>query len=289
MRVFDDQLLARLRALRLNVRRILSGSSGAGARSSRAGGRVDFQEHRPYAEGDDFREIDWALYGRLEQLFVKRFTDETDWEIHVVLDRSGSMASGEPSKDVQARRIAAAFAFALAGAGRPVAVHALGARLEGVGPAVRDQAGCATLVGALEALGAPGGAHGLGDVRGLFQPGVRNRHVVILSDFLEAAAPAVLGVARSGKVGAALLAVVDPRERAPSARGRARFAGLEGEGTVGLVVGRAVLARYRELFEEHLRSVEQVATRHAMGFAEISTAEPVDAAFLRVVGQGRVL
>jgi uncharacterized protein (DUF58 family) len=80
-------------------------------RSPNRGGSVEFADFRTYAPGDDFRQIDWNAYARLERLFVKLFVAEEDLTVHVLLDASRSMAWGEPEKWAYARRLAAALGY----------------------------------------------------------------------------------------------------------------------------------------------------------------------------------
>jgi uncharacterized protein (DUF58 family) len=55
--------------------------------------------------------VDWNIYGRLDQLFLKLFLEEQDLTIHVLADTSASMSVGEPSKDLFTRRLAAALGY----------------------------------------------------------------------------------------------------------------------------------------------------------------------------------
>jgi uncharacterized protein (DUF58 family) len=57
-----------------------------------------FKDHAIYAPGDDFRAVDWKVFARLDKLFVKRFEEERNLVVHIVLDYSGSMAFGQRTK-----------------------------------------------------------------------------------------------------------------------------------------------------------------------------------------------
>lgn len=84
--------------------------------SPRHGQSVAFADFRPYSPGDDPRRIDWKAYARLERLFLRLFAAEEDSLLHLVLDRSRSMAWGSPSKLEAGKRLAAALGYlALAG------------------------------------------------------------------------------------------------------------------------------------------------------------------------------
>ena len=72
---------------------------------------LEFSDFRQYRPGDDFRHIDWNIYSRLDQLFLKLHASEEDLTLHLVVDASASMGFGEPSKFDHARRLAAALAY----------------------------------------------------------------------------------------------------------------------------------------------------------------------------------
>jgi uncharacterized protein (DUF58 family) len=52
---------------------------------------VEFSEYRDYQPGDDLRHLDWQLYARSNRLCVKKYTQETNVRIYLVIDTSGSM------------------------------------------------------------------------------------------------------------------------------------------------------------------------------------------------------
>src|SRR5437867_1703579 len=109
-------LLRRLEQLQLLAQRRAK-SSAKGERRSRARGQsVEFADHRNYVAGDDFRYLDWNLYGRFERLFLKLYEEERELPVRIFLDASESMTFGEPRKFDFARQVAAAVGYvALAG------------------------------------------------------------------------------------------------------------------------------------------------------------------------------
>ncbi len=45
--------------------------------------------------GDDVRQVDWNVYARTEKYFIKRFLDEQEMRVHILLDGSKSMVQQE--------------------------------------------------------------------------------------------------------------------------------------------------------------------------------------------------
>jgi uncharacterized protein (DUF58 family) len=72
---------------------------------------TDFVDYRPYQPGDDFRRVDWNLYGRLGSLQVKVTQGRERLDILLVLDCSSSMAYGSPDKLAFGVQVVSALAY----------------------------------------------------------------------------------------------------------------------------------------------------------------------------------
>src|SRR5262252_10540392 len=79
-------------------RRTALAGLGGEHRSRRRAPSTDFTDYRPYQPGDDFRRVDWNVYGRLGTLQVKLTEGRERLNVVLVLDCSSSMDFGEPSK-----------------------------------------------------------------------------------------------------------------------------------------------------------------------------------------------
>ena len=111
MSLLSPQLLHQLEQFQLlAVRR--ARSAARGERRSRARGQsVEFADYRNYSPGDDFRRLDWNLFGRLDRLFLKLYEEERELPVRIFLDASESMNFGEPRKFDFARQLAAAIGY----------------------------------------------------------------------------------------------------------------------------------------------------------------------------------
>ena len=90
---------------------IYRGEARGAHASVRRGTSLDFADYRTYQPGDDFRTIDWGIFGRLDRLFVRLYAEEEDLTVHLLLDTSASMSYGSPPKIDYARRLAAALGY----------------------------------------------------------------------------------------------------------------------------------------------------------------------------------
>lgn len=110
--LFDVAFLERLESLRLHCRHPRWGSRAGGPYTiNRKGSSIEFADYAEYKWGDDFRAIDWNMYGRLERLFIKTFKDDIELNVHLVVDATASM--GVP-RDGRKWRYAKDIATALA-------------------------------------------------------------------------------------------------------------------------------------------------------------------------------
>jgi len=109
--LLDPAFMNRLDSLDVLSRKILQGKLHGERRSKRRGQSVEFADYRPYVAGDDLRFLDWNIYGRLEQLFLKLFLEEQDLTVHIVVDSSASMSLGEPSKELFIKKLTAALGY----------------------------------------------------------------------------------------------------------------------------------------------------------------------------------
>ena len=96
--LFDDEFQRKLDYLALVSRRVFAGRMRAERRTKKSGSGVEFADHREYQPGDDFRYLDWNLFGRLDKLFLKLYEEERELPVRIFLDASESMTFGEPRK-----------------------------------------------------------------------------------------------------------------------------------------------------------------------------------------------
>jgi len=87
----DPAFFSRLESLELRARSIVEGFLTGLHRSPFVGFSVEFASHREYVQGDDPRYINWKLFARQRRLYVKEFDAETNMNLYILLDVSGSM------------------------------------------------------------------------------------------------------------------------------------------------------------------------------------------------------
>jgi uncharacterized protein (DUF58 family) len=89
--IADPVFFSRLDNLELRARGIVEGFMQGLHRSPFVGFSVEFASHREYVQGDDLRHVNWKLFARQNRLYVKQFDAETNMNLYLLLDISGSM------------------------------------------------------------------------------------------------------------------------------------------------------------------------------------------------------
>lgn len=102
-----------LRELEIRTRRMVDDTMAGAYHSVFKGRGMDFDEVREYSPGDEIRTIDWNVTARAGRAFVKKFTEERELTIFLVVDisASGNFGSGAMAKRDLAAEVASVLAF----------------------------------------------------------------------------------------------------------------------------------------------------------------------------------
>jgi uncharacterized protein (DUF58 family) len=87
----NPEVVSKLASMELKARLVVEGFIVGLHRSPYHGFSVEFAEHRQYMPGDDFRHIDWKVYGKSDRFYIKQFEEETNLKAYILLDASNSM------------------------------------------------------------------------------------------------------------------------------------------------------------------------------------------------------
>ncbi len=291
--LFDDTFIEVLEYLHIMARKVLSGQVKAERRSRQKGAGVEFADHRPYAVGDDFRFIDWGVFFRTEQLFLRLFEEEEDLQIYLLLDCSGSMDFGMPYKFHYARRLAAAIGYL--GLARLDRVHvypfssevahfaADTLRLRGKGKVFR-------LLDFLRERK----AHGVTDLQNTMRTFSASRHkrglAVVISDlFDKEGVLEAINALRYHKFDPYIIHVVSPQETNPALMGDIRLQDSESGRFRDVTLTENLLKRYRNVFDDYCESIERFCRSKAVGYVRCRTDVPFQDMIIHMLRRGELL
>src|SRR6266498_1527913 len=107
------EILKKIRQIELRTNRLVSETLGGQYHSVFKGQGMNFEEVREYQPGDEVRAIDWNVTARMNHPFVKKFVEERELTLMLIVDLSGSglFGSGDQSKRELAAEIASVLAF----------------------------------------------------------------------------------------------------------------------------------------------------------------------------------
>jgi len=97
----SSEILEKVRQVEIKTNRLVDDTLSGHYHSVFKGRGMDFDEVREYVPGDDVRSIDWNVTARTGRTFVKKFTEERELTIMLIIDVS---ASGEFGSSTQSKR-----------------------------------------------------------------------------------------------------------------------------------------------------------------------------------------
>jgi uncharacterized protein (DUF58 family) len=110
--MLTPELIRKIRRIEIRTRRLVNDSFAGEYHAIFKGRGMEFDEVRPYQAGDEVRTIDWNVTARTGQLFVKRYVEERELTVMLLVDASASGLFGTVNRFK--REIAAELAAVLA-------------------------------------------------------------------------------------------------------------------------------------------------------------------------------
>lgn len=285
MPLFDSEFLKQLEYLSLVSRRVFRGQLLAQRRTKQLGAGIEFADHREYSRGDDLRYLDWKVYARFGDLLLKRFQEEEDLHVYILLDISKSMDAGTPNKFDYVRRIAAALAYiALADLDR-VSILAYAEEVKAVMPLTRGKDRILTVLRFLEGLQSTGTATDLATVaKSLVNRAQRAGLVVILSDFFDQQGfRGGIDLLRHRRFEPHVIQVHSEEEARPTWLGDIELREVETGELRKMTISEHKLKQYQRLFQEFLVGLETYCRNYSMSCTHSTTDVPFDQLILKMM------
>ncbi len=295
MTLLEPEFVRELEALRRRMD-IRARSGGAGEHvARRKGGSAEFEEHRPYAPGDDLRRIDWLAYARTGEPVLKQFRAEEDMLVRLVMDASASLGFGDPPKHDVARRLAAAFGYlALAGSQRAqVLVGRDYGRSQGrevglgrMNTPRRGRGGLGGLLSDLSTIEPEGPVNISRVLDDVVRRSTRPGMLVVLSDFLDSGpVTSALSRARAAGHDVFLVQVISRAELEPDFEGDYALVDAETGAAVDVTMDAAAVDAYVLRFAGLVEELRAWARKHGACYVRAVTDEPLEDVVRRFVAR----
>jgi uncharacterized protein (DUF58 family) len=304
--LLTPELLRRLEQFQLLAARRAKSSAKGERRSKARGQSVEFADYRNYVAGDDFRHLDWNLYGRLDRLFLKLYEEERELPVRIFLDASESMSFGTPSKFDFGRQVAAAVGYvALCGFDRVSMnvfpeVNAENSGLDAAGLSAQNAArgGLRSVRGRKSAMRffqniTTLSAHGSANLNESLRRGALESRdaglAVVLSDFLdpagyEAGLTALIG--RGFQVNA--VQILAPEEFAPPVSGDFRMVDAETGAVQEVSFGKFRLKAYQQTVRNFCQRLREYCQARGVNFFSVISDSSLEQLLLKQLRQSEV-
>ena len=111
--MISKELLARIRKIEIRTRRMVEEVTAGAYHSVFKGSGIEFEEVREYTMEDDVRDIDWNVTARMGKPYIKKYIEERELNVMLLVDASasGNFGSGEKTKLETAVEIASVLSF----------------------------------------------------------------------------------------------------------------------------------------------------------------------------------
>jgi len=96
--MLTTELIKKIRRIEIRTRRLVNDSYAGEYHSIFKGLGMEFDEVRPYQLGDDIRSIDWNVTARTGEPHVKRYVEERELTVMLLVDASGSENFGSVNR-----------------------------------------------------------------------------------------------------------------------------------------------------------------------------------------------
>lgn len=285
--IFDEAFLKEIEKLYIISKKVFAGRLRAEHRTKKLGTGVEFAEHRDYTPGDDFRYIDWNIYGRMDKLFLRLFEEEEDLHVYILLDVSNSMTLGNPAKFYYAMQLGAALGYiALSNLDRvgvvPFADGVLG-RL----PPTRGVGRIFKIFEFLKQTQVGGDTRLESSMRTFIHQNPRRGVAVLISDFYDPSGyMEAINTLRYNKYETYVVQIYDMQEVQPQLMGDLHLVDCETGDAREVTVSPKLLADYAKEHERYCKEIERFCTERAVPFFRTHTQLPFQDLILEIFRMG---
>lgn len=130
--MLPPEIAKQIHLLDIRTNRVVDEITGGAYRSVFKGRGIEFDEVREYTPEDDVRDIDWNVSARMGSPYIKKYIEERELTVLLLVDvsASGAFGSAEKTKRRTAAELAALLAFSAGRNGDKVGLMMFSDRIE---------------------------------------------------------------------------------------------------------------------------------------------------------------
>ena len=267
-------LMRKVRRIEIATNRLVDQGVAGDYHSVFKGLGMEFAEVRPYQPGDDVRTIDWNVTARMGAPFVKKYVEERDLTVFLVVDVSGSLSFGSRAilKRELAAEIAALLSFAALRNQDRVGAALVSDRLELFLEPRRRRTHVLRLVREILDRPAQGGTDLEKGIDAVLATLKRRSVLFLISDFLGSPCTRALKAA-AARHDLIVVEIADPRDQELPAVGPVVLRDAE-TGETALVHGKRLARRFAEQRRQEREELTRLIRRLGVDRLELRTDRP---------------
>jgi uncharacterized protein (DUF58 family) len=289
--MIDPSFLDQLKELDLVITKKVSSVYAGGRPSVKHGRGIEVIDYREYIPGDDFRLIDWRVYGRTEKLYIRRFEEEKELTIHILVDASLSMdfKTQRLTKFDYAGSLAVGFGYLAVHNHEKFALALYANALRELTQPKKSQHHLFNVIDMLNTTTLKGTTD-FGVAAAQYAKLIKSKAFsIVISDFIENPESVQEGIYRMAKHSKEmmLVQVLDPWEMDLGWRDDIKFQDLETSEVKQTFISPSFRKEYAGRIREHNAKLLEICRDLGIEFTTITTDTPIFDAFVKVMAGGR--
>lgn len=285
----DTSFLTQLDRYAIPLSRRVTAVHTGSHQSTRTGAGLDIIDHRKYNQGDSLKRIDWNLYARTEKLYIRRFEEDKNLNMVILLDASSSMLfpDNTPNKFEYAATVAAGVSYIVM---KHNDVYTIATFADDI-DYTKSHKGRDDFLRTIDNLTRipVSGTTKLADCADSIYPRIKSKSMVlIMSDFLDNLDSVQKAVNRLSRHELVIVHIYDENEinLPESVDGTVKFIDSETGEEISFTVGAGFKKEYASEYSKHMAELEKIAYDFKIPYFRVSIKnEPFDTV-LKIIGEG---
>jgi uncharacterized protein (DUF58 family) len=288
----DPIFLSKLANLELVARCAVEGFFSGLHPSPFQGFSVEYSDHREYHPGDEVKFVDWKIFARTDRLCIKRFHQETNTTVYLLLDvsRSMSFSGGSTRKIDYASFLAAALSYLMLKQGDSTALVLFAEKVIRQVPPASRRTHLNAILQALDRHPTTGRTNLASVLHTVAETTKRRGLVIVLSDLLDDEDDVFRGLAHLKflKHDVIVFHIMDPQELHLEYEGLIQFEDLE-TGERVRTFPQSIRRGYQQRVGEFLDNIKRTLGKSRIDYCLLETSDPLDRALIAYLVKRRRL
>ncbi len=281
--MIDTSFLGLLDRFNLIIKKRVTSNYKGTRRSIGAGRGLTIRDRRAYAPGDDFRAIDWKVYARSDNLYIKRYEEERNMTTHIVVDNSASMNFGKKVKKFEyASMVGVGFAYLVMRENEKFQFSTFSETLQTFQPR-RGMSHIASMVDYLNEQ-KPKGKSNFGELMVKYKQMIHTKALlIIVSDFLFDLEQIKRGLHALANNELRVIMVLDKVEKDLSLSGEYKLHDSESSTMMRTSISPRLKEKYKGALDEHIEEIAKTCSKVSADFHLVTTNTPIFDTFYKLL------